>query len=380
MKKNNNKDSKKDLKYCVIASILTMNITFIVLSSIFFLPFRRKNNKYNLFSKNDFCISDEEVENIYNELEEKFRIDIVSSEKDEYLLLDAIDKNESFNKNKNYLYKQLFELFKDNQYLCKEEVYESLLNLTIYYNKIKPFYINKNTKGVYLSNLNSIGTFTKDSNLEVLFHELIHCIFNNCDKLPRFFVEGMAELLTNEYFSNTLINKDQDTKSPFVETYSYIFEVSAVKMLCELTSPDIVLKSYTLNNMDYIIDNLTSLYGSREKVVKAIDILGEVLDSLDSKTKTKYSLEEIYCNCMKIFDDCINNKYDNENDKISYYYNENLFYNCLFGGNCLKNYLLDIERFGIDYKVYFANNLKTSINSYYDESNDMKKNEFSLLN
>lgn len=180
----------------------------------------------------------------------------------------------------------------------------------------------------------------------------------------------MTQLLTNEYGDCNYVNK--------FAGFTYPFEVAAVKMLCEVTSSDTVLKAFTYGDMNYIIDEMTNLCGDRKAVNKAIELIGHVLDCYNDDIKHDYTTYDIYKNALFIFYDCMSAKCKNNNiDLHSYSYNEILFYNCLFKENAVSRYKSDIQRYGINFKTYFSSELKNLIYSggfeYVEENSNNKR-------
>lgn len=379
MDKDNNSikmDKTSKIIISVTSSVIALLIGFNTYFSIFYYkPSKRKNNKYNLYSGNDLVIFNEELAKIKKELEEELKITIIDEEIDEYALLDAINKNDTFkHDNKDYYLHTICELIKDNPYLNKEEVYSRLLNVEIIYKK-RPFYVDKYVDGQYYNApYNSIGIFKEYPAYHETLHEIIHCIYDN-NNLPRFFVEGMTELLNNEY-----LKKD----NPFDGINSYPFEVVAVKMLCEVTSPNTVLKAFTLNDIDYIIEEMAKManYGINKKdASNALKIMGKVLDAYANDEKSEYLFPDVIRNCISVFQSCIDTKNkDNISKSMSYYYNEMLFYNCLFKDKAVENYNRDLKRYGYDNKVYFSTYLKkcieNNISPYVDYSKEKEGTQF----
>lgn len=369
---------KKELKKIFKNIIIYGVIYYITFNSVimYYFPPKNKIDKKNLFKGNIISASDEEVNDICNKLEKEWRIEISDDLKDEYLILDAINKNESFSEYKNYYIHAIINLIKDNQYLNKEDVYTKLLNVNIGYKK-RPFFLGKRIGGVYYEPNNSIAIFEEYQYKELILHEIIHCIFyKNNSKLPRFFMEGMTQLLSNEYGdNNNTFYKN--------EKLAYQFEITAVKMLCEITSPETVLKAFTLNNMNYITDEMIKGGITKKEAEESIKIIDNVLNSLQDEKKHKYSVNEFYEKCILKFRNYIDYKYEkNDSNYISYYYNEMLFYNCLFKDTAYSNYFKDIEKYGYDYKVYFSNYLKFCINRGihpYNEFNDNINNKKILI-
>lgn len=361
--------SRRNCISCLLLA-LYLNI-YVAYTSTYFHSTRRKVDKYNIFSGNNLSISEEEANKICIYLEKKYPIDDEDIEEEDLLILDAVDKNENFNKYVDKIYKPLINVIEDNPYICKEDVYKTLLNLFICDDKKRPPFWKDNIMAIYDYKNNNVGVFMDDKYFRSLFHEIIHAIFNKKNSLPRFFVEGMTELLTNEYLLYD--------HSPFIEDENYPFEIVAIKMLCEVTSPEIVLKSFSLGDMKYIINDMKEHGVSEQQANRAIKMLDIALDNYNKKRNDKNDLHDIYVECMSIFHTCVDNKYDDEDhNSISYYYNEMLFYNCLFGENCASRYLNDIEMYGIDYKAYFSSQLKSDIDIYYDKDKDAKKKRLEL--
>ena len=94
-----------------------------------------------------------------------------------------------------------------------------------------------------LFQIDNIYIYSKTDEI-VLEHELIHLLLMNIENrnVPYFLKEGIAELLNIEFFSN----------NPFLITKCYPFESLSIKMLCEITSPNTVLESYTTGNMNIL--------------------------------------------------------------------------------------------------------------------------------
>ena len=363
---NGTKDNKQTKNKNTTAKLLCILSSLCILLSLYSKFNKNKSSKSNVFSDNTISISNEEVDTICSDLEKMLDVDIPEEEKDEYLVLNSIRENDEFGEYKWWFCEQIINIIKDNSYLNKEDVYKSLLNVKISYDNNDKS-IDGDSEGRYNYFLNNVEIFSGYPSLEVCFHEIIHCIYNT-QKLPRFFKEGMTELLTNEYLIYNEI--------PFKETKSYPFEVSAVKMLCELTSPDIVLKAFTFGDMNYIIGEISSVTGNKEEVETALAMMGDALDAFQKRKD--YDLKKFNENCINLFQKCIDAKYKyGEYNYESYYYNEMLFYNCLFKESAKLNYDRDIELYGIDYKAYFSSNLKAKIKSgkfvQMQEENDMQK-------
>ena len=351
----------------VAAIIGTFN--FYMSNNVYNPEFRELSDD-NLFSGNSIVASDEEVEKIVSSFEKEFGIKIDDEFVDEYCVLNAIKENSNLDDEEKTFFYKYIDMIKDNPYLDKEKAYRSLLNVEISYKK-RPLSYESNVEGVYIHDYESVGIFVEDEDKHVLGHEGIHTIFSNNEineNLPVYFSEGMTELLNNEYLSN----------SPFTELSNYPFEVVAVKMLCELTSPDTVLKSFSLGDMSFIENEMVELAGDRDSVVLALNSLDCTLskyeDGLKDDGKGIVDSDELVNDFFSTFRKCIDAKYSTDADKLSYYYNETLFFN-IFESDALSSYYDDLSNFGVDRKAYFSSNLKSKNHINMLENNMVKNPE-----
>lgn len=335
-----------------ICGILGIASFLFVLSGIYlnslYVPEDRVFDSSNLFSNNSVIVDSSTAESICCSLEDEFDIEL-DYENDNSLLLNAIYCNKNLSDDEKAFCIKYLELFDDNPYLDKDRVYHSLLNLDIS-NKNRPPYYDKNVEGVYIDDLKSIGIFVDDEDDTVKAHELIHCICANDGELPRFFSEGMTELLTNEYF----------TENHFLELDNYSFEVIAVKMLCDATSSDTVLKAFTLGDMSYIYESLASSYGTPDDAKKVISILDESFSfrNNEEEGEFKYTVEDITNSLFSYLNGVVFNKYEEGSaERASFFYNEILLLN-LFEGKPLTSLMDDLEEYGVLCNVYFSSKLK----------------------
>ena len=111
----------------------------------------------------------------------------------------------------------------------------------------------------------------------------------------------MTELLTNEYFSD----------NPFVEMKSYPFEVTMIKMLCEMVGEDIVLETYSKEDIT-ILENAIKEKTGLSNPHEFIDYIDSVMTALeDEKDIDKDKLSSI----INTFDEYYK---DFDNDSIEY--------------------------------------------------------------
>ena len=349
--KNEGKASKGTRFFQIVSGLMAIvSVCSMLYIKSLYLPEDRQFDMENMFIGSDVCVSDHCVNSVMEELLELGYA--VDEENMNYLLLNAIHCNDNLTDEEKEFCCGFIDMFNDNPYLDKERVYHSLLNLDISY-KNRPYIYEDSVEGVYIDKYKSIGVFVNDPDKAVLGHEVIHCICANDGSLPTFFVEGMTELLANEYLSD----------SPFIEFKHYPFEIYAVKMLCDTAGPDVVLKAYTTGNMDLIYEALASYSGTVDDAKKAIGIFEKLFLFLDGKSENlDFNNDEMTNDLFMYLNSVANNKYgDNPEefnfDRSSYYYNQILFLN-IFESKSKDAISADLEELGVFCKPYFSSKLK----------------------
>ena len=349
--KSEGKASKTTRFFQIVSGLMAViSICSMLYIKSLYLPEDRQFDMDNMFLGSDVCVSDARVKSVMKELCELGYA--VEYDNMNYLLLNAIHCNDNLTDDEKEFCCGFIDMFNDNPYLDKERVYHSLLNLDISY-KNRPYIYDDSVEGVYIDKFKSIGIFVDDPDKAVLGHEVIHCICANDGCLPTFFVEGMTELLANEYFSD----------SPFIEFKNYPFEIYAVKMLCDTAGSDVVLEAYTTGNMNLIYEALASYSGTVEDAKKAIGIFEKLFLFLDGKSDNlNFNNDEMTNDLFFYLNNVANAKYgDNTEefnfDRSSYYYNQILFLN-IFDSKSKDAISADLEELGVFCKPYFSSKLK----------------------
>ena len=349
--KSEGKASKTTRFFQIVSGLMAViSICSMLYIKSLYLPEDRQFDMDNMFLGSDVCVSDARVKSVMKELCELGYA--VEYDNMNYLLLNAIHCNDNLTDDEKEFCCGFIDMFNDNPYLDKERVYHSLLNLDISY-KNRPYIYDDSVEGVYIDKFKSIGIFVDDPDKAVLGHEVIHCICANDGCLPTFFVEGMTELLANEYFSD----------SPFIEFKNYPFEIYAVKMLCDTAGSDVVLKAYTTGDMNLIYEALASYSGTVEDAKKAIGIFEKLFLFLDGKSENlNFNNDEMTNDLFFYLNNVANAKYgDNTEefnfDRSSYYYNQILFLN-IFDSKSKDAISADLEELGVFCKPYFSSKLK----------------------
>ena len=307
----------------------------------------------NIYFNNNLIINDQQSEELYSLLEEKTGED--ARYNDRALILTAVLNNDNLNEEEKQKVYRLLELIEDNPYINKKEAYSALKDLDIIYTSKDDNY-PESVMGIYTKNDNLIKIFDQGENNEVLMHELIHCLYTNYHTsiLPDYFIEGTTELLADEYFSS----------NPFVEDKSYTFEITMIRMLAEMTSPDSVLEAYSTGNINVIKDTLAS-YSSEEEATSFLDNVEEVFASFAKNGKvSKKEKEKI----MNFVDKHYISKGINE-EGLSYY---NGLINLMDNDSPAVSYVLYVSEEGYYVKPYFSSSLKEKYDNNYVESNPEK--------
>ena len=345
------KKSKSGRFVQVISGIVALaSICSMLYIKSLYLPEDRTFDMDNMFLGSEVCVSNSCVVSVMEEFKELGYA--VDDQNMNYLLLNAICCNENLTDSEKAFCSEFIDLFNDNPYLDRERVYHSLLNLDISY-KNRPYIYEDSIEGVYIDSYKSIGIFVNDENKRVLAHELIHCICSNDGDLPKFFIEGMTELLANEYFAS----------NPFVEFKNYPFEIYAVKMLCDTAGADVVLKAYTTGDMNLVYEALASYSGTVEDAKKAIDIFDKLFTFLDGDSESlNFDNDEMTNDLFMYLNSVADSKYGDKTDEFnfdrsSYYYNQILFLN-IFDKKSTDELNADLDEFGVFCKPYFSSKLK----------------------
>lgn len=337
----------------IMISISAVLVALLIYMNFFmYSPKERDLNDDNIFNGNSLVVSDEEVNEIIQRLECELGVDINSENIDEYLLLNAVLENECLSEKEKDVFYGFIDMIKDNPYIDKEQAYRSLLNVDVLY-KCRPFGYDKTIQGVYINDLESIGIFEEDEDNLILKHEGTHCIFSSAvtENLPDYFSEGMSELLVNEYFS----------EKPFMELRNYSFEIAAVKMLCEVTSPEVVLEAFSKGDMNIIIEDMTKITKSYDDSKIAVDMLEKLLLKHNGELEEDLSYDDIVNVCVPIFRGIVSAKYEEgDANREAYYYNEILLASVL-EENPYDEYINRLLEFGANPKVYFSSKLKEKV-------------------
>ena len=337
MKKVNKKELIKEIKKFLkvyLFSLASTAITLLIIDSYAY--------KDNIYYHNELKLNQKEIEEIENTVSEAVGEEITIN--DNSIVLDAALENDNLTEEEKLTIYRFTNLLDDNPYLDKTNAYNKLRKLDIKYEKDADY--GEDVLGVYINSDNEITIIQDNEKQETILHEIIHCIYshNYYHKLPRFFNEGMTELLTNEYFE----------ENPFKETKSYSYEVIMVKMLCEIVGEDKVLESYSTGDITILEEAL------REET--QISEPKELLERMDSVTTNLQNKEDIDKEEVKdiigFLDNYYIGKYDVDSIEFGIYtYNRNMLEG-LYDKNPNATYIYNLVEKGYYIKAYFSSELK----------------------
>ena len=297
--------------------------------------------KDNIYYHKELKLSDEELEELEKRISKEIGQDV--EDNDNSIVLGAVLENEKLNNNEKDLIYQMTDLINENRYLDKTEAYDGLRKLDIVYDKNADY--GKDVMGVYDDYKNQIVIIEDNEENETLLHELVHCTYSddNYHKLPNFINEGMTELLTNEYFSD----------NPFLEEKSYPYEITMVKMLCEVIGEDKVLEAYSKEDTTILVDELNK--------VMQIDNADELLKNMDKLTDSlgneKEISEEDVNKVINVFDNYYKNYDETSIDLEIYLYNKHII-KLLKSDTPYASYIYYLAINGYYVKPYFSEKLK----------------------
>lgn len=316
-----------------------------------FIPETRDFSDKNLFSDRDMVADSDTISEISYKLEEELGEVISESSPDSFLVLNAVLENPYLTEQEKVIFYDLLPLIEDNPYLNKESAYYALANVDVIYSDSSDH--DATICGIFYPYFDDIKIFYEDASHGVLSHEAIHCLFRGdfVSNLPRFFNEGMVELLSNEYCSSL----------PFVETKYYCFQTVVVKMLCEIVGSDKVLESFTTKNIDPVCEYLDSLYGNQGDALKFLTQLDQIFDELKTNPKDILFLEHVsgafssfsmYANASPFIDFSV------------YRWNELLLSSLFQQDLAFDTYLNYIGIYDIYHKAYFSQDLKEKYSDF----------------
>ena len=253
------------------------------------------------------------------------------------------------NEEKELLY-SFSDLIRDNHYLDLNETYYTLENLKIEYVERDTTKYDEIIKGIFSNETKTISIFEPKeiASKEIIIHELIHSIFNNkgYTLLPEYFVEGVTELLSNEYFS----------KSPYFEANTYPFEIAMTKLLCEMTSSDTVMKAYANGTMDPIYQEISTVMG-----IKSTSDFFKNINNMFKEYKDEGRIKEDRLPEILLFmDSYYKYQYEKTNDATildRYFYQKGII-ELMTHENSFKDYWMYLVENGVYQQPYFSSKLK----------------------
>lgn len=349
----NNKGGKKTNKSIFLISLLIASIiiTFEANNELLF-----SDNIYD--SKDNLKVSEEEIDAMIDDLSVELDKDLTKEDID-YLLLYSILSNNNINEiDKKKIY-HLISLIEDSKYIDKDKAYRDLSLLDIKYTN-REDNVDNNTLARYKFPDNVIEIYEDTINNDILYHELIHCVFTNENtlKLPRFFSEGTTELLDNEYFSET----------PYLEDRNYIYEVILIKILCELTGEDNVMLAYSTGDINYITEEIDE-YSNYD-----LEEINELFLNMDSIFVDENMDMDLYVKAFKLLDEVYKNKKGtNDFDSTNTKYLLNIFKDVSSKTKFLS-YFNNLENLGVSTKIYFNSNIKKEEYDYVNYDSDLDEN------
>lgn len=285
-------------------------------------------------------------DNTLNILKDYIGVNLTDGNKDELYLFNSIYNNKNLNQDQKNVFYGFYSVVDDIVNINKDLAYDSFSKVTVNYVE-RDKDVLENVLGDYDYNTCRINIYTDDKDNKVLLHEGIHCLLYNSKSvnLPRALIEGMTELITNEYFSDV----------PFYEGSTYPLEISYVKMLCELVGTDIVLDACTSGNYSLIYREMDKYNKSDFSSYKVLDIYEDALYNIDNLGSSYYSNEDRR-KAYNIIGDIYNNRGDNSNS-VEFNYLHELSSAC-FEEDATGFFSEYIFYYGILEKAYVSNYLK----------------------
>ena len=337
MKKNNKKQLIKDLKQFLKMYLFSLTASLVTVSLIDMYSY-----KDNIYYHHELKLSDKEVEEMENLVSTTIGEEITIN--DNSIVLDAAIENKSLTEEEKQTVYKFKDLLDDNPYLDKTNAYDNLQKLNIIYDEDADR--DDNVLGFYVNTDDEITIIQDNDKKETMLHELVHCIYSNnyIPKLPKFFNEGMTELLTNEYFE----------ENPFIEKVSYPYEILMVKILCEIVGEDKVLESYSKGDIKILEEELGKKTGLSEPH-ELIENMESVSNSLENRKEIdKQAVTNIIETLKRYYNE--NYEFDSIEYEMYLYNKEHL--EKLYEKDPITSYQINLMLDGYYVKPYFSTKLK----------------------
>ena len=188
--------------------------------------------------------------------------------------MSYIDKNTRLSNEDKEFILSMNHFFEENEkYFNMSEIKKNLINLRIIYDKDNQenHKMSNRVKGYYTKAFDKITIFYSDKmdndmiTKKVVFHEVMHAVsdkgYVSKGNLGLALTEGVNELMAEEY-----LNTYSDTYNKG-QTYA--------RIMCELIGPEKVKESFFGNNIDMVLEELSSICGTKKDAQKFISLLDD---------------------------------------------------------------------------------------------------------
>ena len=344
MKESEKTNMKKVCSLCISTALITCLVT---MGSIKFKLEKYDNS--NIFNDKNLKISEMEADELFSVLEEETGRDNLDNERD--LILMAAIENPNLTEAERETIFKLVDIIEEMPYIDKRMAYANLSKLDICY----WYGLVDDSYGDYNYNANKINIYSDNKNNDVLLHELIHSLFLNMNtyNLPKYFREGVTELLEDEYFSD----------EPYWESSSYPYEIAMVKILCDMVGSDTVLKVYTTGDMNEIETELNK-YMDSEETKTYLKTVEKLFNQYEKENSTSIDYMSDFLEYTNAF---FAKKYFKTNKVYeAYEYNKELLIN-MKNDDPGMDYYYYLQDNGYYVKPYFSKKLKEKNKKYYQK-------------
>lgn len=197
-----------------------------------------------------------------------------TDERDHKIIMSYIDKNTRLSNEDKEFILSMNHFFEENEeYFNMSEIKKNLINLRIIYDKDNQenHKMSNRVKGYYTKAFDKITIFYSDKmdndmiTKKVVFHEVMHAVsdkgYVSKGNLGLALTEGVNELMAEEY-----LNTYSDTYNKG-QTYA--------RIMCELIGPEKVKESFFGNDIDMVLEELSSICGTKKDAQKFISLLDD---------------------------------------------------------------------------------------------------------